>query len=184
VRIDLAARNWTRVRANGRDDGQTFIGRGPDMRTASVVGTPTVSSVSAGVADLLLMKTSRSAFTDFRRDEYTTLPDTTDRLFATSLTATWQYRDPDIEFGLVWRSVQQTLLESFAQHESASVQHTMYAMGEAVLATAPDVSSIHLVMPNKHHLAVDVSRFGVQNRNEIFVATDEPHGLIEATIAR
>ena len=103
---------------------------------------------------------------------------------ATSLTGTWRYRDPEIEFGPVWQLVRQTLLESFAAHESASVQHTMHAMGEAVLARAAEVASIHLVMPNKHHLPVDVSRFGVENRNEIFVATDEPFGLIEATIAR
>ena len=60
----------------------------------------------------------------------------------------------------------------------------MYAMGEAVIAQRAGVASIHLVMPNKHHLPVDLSRFGLENRNEIFVATDEPHGLIEATIAR
>ena len=47
-----------------------------------------------------------------------------------------------------------------------------------------EVAAIHLVMPNKHHLPVDLSRFGLENRNEIFVATDEPYGLIEATIAR
>ena len=184
VRIDVSARSWSRVRANGREDSQTFIGRGPDVRTVSVIGTPTVSMLSAGVADVLLMKTSRSAFTNFRRDEFTTLPDTTDRLFATSLTATWQYLDSDIKFGLLWRSVQQILLDTFALHESESVQHTMYAMGEAVLASVPDVASIHLVMPNKHHLPVDVSRFGLQNKNEVFVATDEPYGLIEARIAR
>ena len=184
VRIDVSARSWARVRANGREDSQTFVGRGPDVRTVSVIGTPTVSMLSAGVADVLLMKTSRSAFTNFRRDEFTTLPDTTDRLFATSLTATWQYLDSDIKFGLLWRSVQQILLDTFALHESESVQHTMYAMGEAVLASVPDVASIHLVMPNKHHLPVDVSRFGLQNKNEVFVATDEPYGLIEARIAR
>jgi urate oxidase len=31
---------------------------------------------------------------------------------------------------------------------------------------------------------VDLSRFGMENRNEIFVAMEEPHGVIEATILR
>ncbi len=84
----------------------------------------------------------------------------------------------------MWSIVRETLLESFAGHDSASVQHTMYAMGQAVLARAADVTEIHLVMPNKHHLPVDLSAFGLENRNEIFVATEEPFGLIEATIAR
>ena len=78
--------------------------------------------------------------------------------------------------------MRQTLLETFAEHDSESVQHTLYAMGQAVLERVADVAAIRLVMPNKHHLPVDLTRFGLENRNEIFVATDEPHGLIEATL--
>ena len=184
VRIDLSSRTWERIQLGGREDGHSFIGRGPDLRTASVDASRTRTAITAGVSDLLILKSSRSAFTNFMRDEFTTLPETTDRLLATSLSATWRYRSSDVAFGSVWKSVRQALLESFAAHESASVQHTMYAMGEAVIAQVPDVASIHLVMPNKHHLPVDLSRFALDNRNEIFVATDEPHGLIEATIAR
>ena len=64
------------------------------------------------------------------------------------------------------------------------MQHTLYAMGQGVLDTLREVTAIRLTMPNKHHLPVDLSRFGLENRNEIFVATEEPHGLIEATVAR
>ena len=81
-------------------------------------------------------------------------------------------------------TVRAVLVETFAGHQSASVQHTLYAMGQAVLATVAEVARIHLVMPNKHHLPIDLSRFGLENRNEIFVATEEPHGLIEATLVR
>ena len=31
---------------------------------------------------------------------------------------------------------------------------------------------------------VDLTPFGLENRNEIFVATEEPHGVIEATLVR
>jgi len=184
VRIDLSARTWERVRTGEREAGHAFVGRGPDMRTASIDANRTRTVITAGVQDLLILKSSRSAFAGFLRDELTTLPETHDRLLATSLTATWEYWSGEVAFAPAWRGVRQALLESFAAHDSASVQHTMYAMGEAVLAQVPDVVSIHLVMPNKHHLPVDLSRFGLENRNEIFVATDEPHGLIEATIAR
>ena len=154
------------------------------MRTASVGVNRTRTIIAGGVRDLLILKSSRSAFTGFLKDEFTTLPETQDRLLATSLTATWNYGSGEVDHGPVWRKVRQVLLDSFAAHESASVQHTMYAMGEAVLERVADVVEIHLVMPNKHHLPVDLSRFGLENRNEIFVPTDEPHGLIEATIAR
>ena len=185
VSIDLTARQWARLRVNsGKEHGQAFMGRGPDMRSASVRASRDGVTISAGVIDLLILKTSRSAFAGFLKDAFTTLPETNDRLLATSLTATWQYANTGVDFGATWPRVRQVLLDAFAAHESASVQHTMYAMGAAVLAAEPAVTSIHLVMPNKHHLPVDLKRFGEDNRNEIFVATDEPHGLIEATIAR
>ena len=187
VRIDASARTWDRVGSGGPGDdgdGSAFVGRGPDMRTASVGVSRTRTIIAGGLRDLLILKSSRSAFAGFMKDEFTTLPETQDRLLATSLTATWNYRAGEVDYGPVWRTVRRVLLESFAAHDSASVQHTMYAMGNAVLSVVPDVDVIHLVMPNKHHLPVDLSRFGLENRNEIFVATDEPHGLIEATIAR
>jgi urate oxidase len=185
VWVDLTAKPWVRLQVNGDgDDGYSFMGRGPDLRSATVMATRTAITLSAGVVDLLILKTSRSAFTGFKKDAFTTLVETNDRLLATSLTATWQYATPEVEFGPVWQRVRQTLLQTFAAHESASVQHTIYAMGEAVIAATPDVVSIHLAMPNKHYLPVDLSRFGLANRNEVFVPTDEPHGLIEATITR
>ena len=184
VRIDLGERGWERIHSGGRDDPHAFIGHGPDTRSARVVAGREKTTVWGGIADLLILKSARSAFTGFIRDDLTTLLETDDRILATSLTATWEYRHADSDFSLIWGVVRQTLLESFAAHDSASVQHTMYAMGEAVLARADEVVEIHLVMPNKHHLPVDLSVFGLENRNEIFVATDEPFGLIEATIAR
>ena len=95
------------------------------------------SSLSAGVVDLLILKTSWSAFTGFMRDAFTTLPETNDRLLATSLTAPGSMRPPEVEFGPVC-SVRQTMLQTFAAHESASVAHTIHAMGEAVIAATPD----------------------------------------------
>jgi urate oxidase len=184
VQIDLTERQWERIAGGGRPDPHAFIGRGPELRTTQVTSNRDQTTLRAGIADLLILKSSRSAFSGFARDAWTTLPETDDRIFATSLTATWRYRATGVDCGPAWQRVRQTLLESFAGHDSASVQHTMYAMGEAVLAAVADVAEIHLVMPNKHHLPVDLSRFGLENRNEIFVATDEPHGLIEATIAR
>ena len=77
-----------------------------------------------------------------------------------------------------------TLLDAFAMHDSLSVQHTLYAMGEVVLDSIDLVERITLEMPNRHHLPIDLTRFGMENRNEIFVATEEPHGLIKATLTR
>ena len=184
VRIDLTEHAWGRLPIGGREHGHAFLRQGPETRTAAVEADRRDATIDAGLADLVILKSAHSAFAGFPRDEYTTLPETGDRIFATSLTATWRYRDGDVSFDTAWHAVRRTLLESFAEHRSASVQHTLHAMGQAVIDHVADVTSIHLVMPNKHHLPVDLSRFGLENRNEIFVPTDEPYGLIEGTVTR
>jgi urate oxidase len=184
VRIDIAEHPWGRIQLGSREHGQAFVRQGEESRSATIQCERNRTSVGAGVNDLVVLKSSHSAFTNFLRDSYTTLPETTDRLLATSLTATWRYDDRDLDFGACWRVVKQTLLEAFAEHESQSVQHTLHAMGQAVLASVDVVAAIRLVMPNKHHLPFDLSRLGLENRNEIFVPTDEPYGLIEATLVR
>jgi urate oxidase len=184
VRVDLSEHLWSRIARGERVHGQAFARAGGETRTAAVHAHRKRMLVGAGISDLVILKSGNSAFEGFPRDEFTTLPETRDRILATSLTAKWRYGDPEIEFGPAWHAVRSTLLGVFAEHDSKSVQHTLYAMGQAVLDTFADVTAINLSMPNKHHLAVDVSRFGLEDRNEIFVATEEPYGLIEATLAR
>ena len=184
VHIDLVDHVWGRIAVGAHEHGQAFARVGPDTRTARVSGTRDHIEIDAGVADLLIMKTGHSAFAGYPRDEFTTLLETRDRILATALTATWRYDGIDGDFDTLFRAVRATLLETFAEHDSRSVQHTLYEMGEAVLRHVGAVASIHLVMPNRHHLPVDLSPFGLENRDEIFVATTEPYGLIEATIAR
>jgi urate oxidase len=184
VTVDLVEYQWRRVEIGEREHGHAFMRRGPDTRVAKVVTGREAVSVDAGVDDLVIMKTAHSAFADFQHARFTTLPDTRDRLLATALTATWRYEETEVPFGPTWRVVRDALLRSFAEHQSESVQHTLYAMGQEVLDAVDLIRSVRLVMPNKHHLPVDLTRFGLENRNEIFVATDEPYGRIEATLTR
>jgi urate oxidase len=184
VTVDLVDHAWDRLQSGDRPHGTAFVRGGADTRTARVSRGRSGVQVSAGIADLVILKSSRSAFANYLRDEFTTLRETHDRILATALTTEWHYDDAAVDFGITWRAVRTTLLETFASHDSLSVQHTLFDMGEAVLKNVEAVSSIRLVMPNKHHLPVDLTPFGLQNRNEIFVATEEPHGLIEATVAR
>lgn len=183
VTIDILEHVWRRIEVGGKDSGYSFLRHGPEKRSAQVRLDRQEVEVRAGIADLLILKSAQSAFSGFPRDEYTTLPETRDRLLATSLTATWRY-DAGIAYGPAWRVVRNTLLETFATHRSESVQHTLHAMGQAVADTVPEVAEIHIVMPNRHHLPVDVTPFGLSNRNEVFVATEEPFGLIQATVRR
>ena len=184
VRIDLTEQAWGRIAVGSREHGQAFVRQSAEARSATVQGQGDRITIGAGVKDLVILKSSRSGFAGFLRDAYTTLPDVVDRILATALTATWHYRTSDVDFNLTWRAVRNTLLEAFGEHDSRSVQHTLHAMGRAVVDNVDAVTAIRLVMPNKHHLPVDLTPLGLQNRNEIFVPTDEPYGLIEATVMR
>ena len=168
------------------------IGDAPDAfsRDKSSTRTAVVAAerdgeltVDAGIADLTLMKTGKSAFAGFPRDAYTTLPDTDDRIMATKLSATWRYGGPT-DFDASFAAVGRTLLDVFAAHESASVQHSIWIVGRAIIDAHPEVAEVTMTLPNLHHWLADLSPFGQPNDREIFIATTEPHGLIQATVRR
>jgi urate oxidase len=183
VRIAAAEHPWVRLSAGGRAHPHAFEQPGREQWTAVVTRDASGSRVVSGLSDLVVLKTTDSAFSGFPRDEFTTLRETEDRILATSVTAAWTYRDAGVDFSARHR-VRRALVDAFAAHDSRSVQHTLYAMGEAALAACAELDDITLSMPNRHHLLVDLTPFGLDNPNEIFVATDEPYGLIEATLRR
>jgi len=183
VRISATEQPWQRVSVAGRPHPHAFAQAGGEQWTSVVTRDSEGTQVSSGVTNLVLLKTTDSAFADFARDRFTTLADTTDRILATAVTASWHYRPGMRDFSVRER-VRQVLVETFAAHDSRSVQHTLYAMADAALAACADIIDISLSMPNRHHLLVDLKPFGLDNPNEVFVATDQPYGLIEATIKR
>ncbi|MET9068034.1 factor-independent urate hydroxylase [Streptosporangium sandarakinum] len=85
-------------------------------------------------------------------------------------------------FGESYEEVRNRLLEAFAGTYSLSLQQTLYAMGGLVLRTCPGVCEVRLEMPNRHHFAVDLTPFGLDNPGEVFHAADRPYGLIEGTV--
>jgi urate oxidase len=183
--VAIAETLWDHLDAAGKTYPSAFVRSGRESQSTTVAekrGSPPL--VVSGLEDLAVLKTSGSAFEGFFRDSLTTLPETKDRLFGTALGAHWTYDSPDLPFPELRTSIRETLLATFAGHQSQSVQHTLYAMGAEVLARVARVKDIELSMPNKHYLLVDLSRFGQDNPGEIFVPTDEPHGYIEARICR
>lgn len=137
---------------------------------------------AGGIDDLLVLRSSGSGFSGFDRDRYTTLPETEDRILATIVTADFDHAGEPAEDA--WARTRDTLLHAFTDHDSPSVQFTLHRMGTAALEADPDLERIHLTLPNRHHLPYDVSRFGIADRGEVFQATTEPFGLIEATVER
>jgi urate oxidase len=188
--VSLREQPWNRVPMPGGEAPDAFVRSGDYTRLAAVaVARAGEVEVEAGLDDLTVMKTTKSAFSGFDRDRYTTLPEVADRLMATKIRATWGYRSglvggPGFDFEGAWNRAHEALMRSLAEHFSPSVQASIWMMGTAMLEAEPSIGWVRMVLPNLHHWLVDLKPFGLDNPGEVFVATTEPHGLIDATVRR
>lgn len=175
--VTLEEAVWARETSHG------FVGGGSERRIARVVrGAET--STAAGIHGLVVLKTTGSAFEGFPRDEFTILPEASDRLLATSISADWAYSSLPDDTSATWGSVRQVLLDRFFEDWSASVQHQGYLMGEAVLEAVDEIESIRFRLPNQHHLPFDLTRFGLEWEGTVFHPVSEPYGDIHLTVTR
>jgi len=184
VRVDLEEDSWQRLEVDGEPYPATFVGGSKEKRTVRVVQSKESREVWSGLKDLLVMKTTDSSFTGFPRDSFTILPETEDRILATSITAEWIHKDGAVDWNDDFQKVREAMLRVFAQHFSLSVQQTLYLMGEAALKASPLIEEITIKLPNAHRLLVNLEPMGMDNPNEIFVPTDQPYGLITGTLRR
>ena len=184
VTIETSERVWHRLKADGQPSPTNFLAPQKCTPICEVSASRTHTRLASGVRDLVILKSSGSTFADFHRDEFTTLPETQDRILATRMTGKWSFATAPADYNKTNADVLDAMLECFVANDSPSVQKTMYDMGSAALSRCPEVSDVNLVMPNLHYLLIDLKPFGQTNPNTLFVPTDAPYGLIEATIAR
>ncbi|MGC2297694.1 MAG: urate oxidase [Acidobacteriaceae bacterium] len=181
----VAASLWNPLVGGGRTHGTAFVQAGGALDTVTVTRRRgETERVVSGFRDLAILKTAKSGFAGYIKDKLTTLKETHDRLLGTLASGEWTYAGGGVDYEGARRRIMDTLLDTFAEHDSLSVQQTLYAMGKAALEAEPSLLEIRLSMPNKHCNLVDLSPFGVDNPNEIFVPIDEPHGSIEACLRR
>ena len=188
--IDIQEHRWSRVVTDAGPAPDAFARTGDLTRLASVsAGSDGSVAVEAGLDDLTVMKTTKSAFSGFDRDRYTTLPEVDDRLMATKMRVTWGYSaaaalTDGFDFDEAWERARTTLLHSLAEHFSPSVQASIWIMATEMMDAEPSIDWVRMVLPNLHHWKVDLAPFGLDNPGEVFVSTTEPHGLIDATVRR
>ncbi len=169
---------------NGKPHPHSFAAGSEARMFTRVVCATNETLVSSGVRDLLILKSTGSGFEKYPRDEFTTLPETNDRILAPSFSATWRFSDHPQSFSTANEAILEAMLKIFAENYSPSAQTTLFQMGEAALAACDKISGLDLAMPNKHCLLINLAPFGLTNENEVFLPTDEPHGQIEVTVAR
>ncbi|WP_165067961.1 factor-independent urate hydroxylase [Marisediminicola senii] len=193
ARVEIEEYAWQRAVVDGKEHDHTWLRTGRETRTAAVsvegAGDEQRVDVIAGLKDLVMLKSTGSEFHTFLSDEFTTLPETRDRVLATSLVARWRYisaavLDADFAWDAAYASVHDIMITQFATRHSLALQQTLWHMGKAVLAAHPEIAEIRFAAPNKHHFLVDLEPFGMENLGEVFYAADRPYGLIQATVTR
>lgn len=184
VEVSLTEHCWNRISVGGKPHAHAFLETSAAKPFSKIRATRKQTTVESGIEELFILKSTASGFEDFLRDEFTTLPETDDRICATKLKATWTYTKPPKSYAKTNGKILNTMLAVFAKNFSPSVQVTLFQMGKMALKIAPEISKIHIAMPNKHCLLINLIPFGLENNNELFVPTDEPHGQIEGTVAR
>jgi len=183
VRVNAKEHLWTRIPLGGKPHAHAFAA-GKERRTAELSATREETIVRGGIDNLVLLKTAKSAFEKFLRDPYTTLRDDRERILATSIRADWLYQGGvEIEFGPIWHGTRQAIIENFAEHDSHSLQHSVHAMGKAVLESFDNIREIHLCVPDQYYTAADLTPFGLENPVEVFLP-QERHGVVEATLRK
>lgn len=184
VQVEITEHLWARMAFEDKQHPHAYAGSGAEKRMALIRQNRDTVAVTSGIKDLLILKTTDSAFENYIKDQYTTLKETSDRILATQCEASWLYSAQGLDFNTAYNGIRNTLLRTFAFHKSMSVQQTLFDMGKAVLQENAMVKEISLIMPNKHHIPFNLEQFGMQNNNDIFIATDEPYGYITGKISR
>lgn len=70
---------------------------------------------------------------------------------------------------------------------SHGLQNTLFKMGCAAIRTVREIEHLSLSLPNIHFLPCNLPVFernGVLFEDDVFIPSDEPHGIITAQIGR
>ena len=175
---------WRRASFGGVPHGHSFTLDANGQPYARVNATRDGTEIASGIMGYTFMKTTQSGWADYVMDEYTTLPETSDRIAATAMDAVWAWSAAPADYPTANAAILAAMLEVFGTTYSHGVQDSLLRMGEAALAAAPGLKQISMACPNKHYLPVQLDRFGLPADNMVFTPTDEPHGQIECTVGR
>lgn len=159
--VHVVAQRWSRMNINGKPHPHSFLKDASEVRSADVTVTEGKGiDIKTSLSGLSVLKSTNSQFHGFVRDEYTTLPETWDRILSTDVDSAWtwstfvdleQVRRSATKFDDTWEASRGIILDIFSSDNSASVQNTMYKMGERMLAAQPLLETAELSLPNKHY---------------------------------
>ncbi|XP_064189490.1 uricase [Anguilla rostrata] len=191
AKVNIEEAPWKRLEKNGVEHSHAFILTPEACRFCDVEQNLNENPViHSGMKNMTVLKTTQSGFENFLKDRFTTLPETKDRCFCTSVYCRWHYNThKDIPFNSIWKTVRDIIIEKFAGpydrgEYSPSVQKTLYETQVIVLSRVPEVEEIEIIMPNQHYFTIDMTKMGLSNKDEVLLPLDNPSGDIRGTVKR
>jgi urate oxidase len=186
IRVTASERPWSRILIAEKSHHSAFISNTGERRTVHITAAREHTILQSGIENLLVLKTTGAAFEGFLRDPYTTIQRSSNSVISADINTTWTYETSESEapYSAAWHGIRKILLETFDNHEGRSLQHTVYAMGQAVLDNFEAVAEIRLTLADNLYSPVDLKPFGMENESEVFMPVEEPCGSIEATLRR
>jgi urate oxidase len=184
VTVTAHETKWDRLSFGGKPHPHSFVLDNNGKPSVELTATRQGLTLISGIDGFTFMKSTQSGWADYVKDSYTTIPETHDRMCATSMVASWKWSAKPASYPATNAKILATLLAVFGTTYSVSVQDSLYRMGEAALAAVPEISEISMACPNMHLILMNLSAFGLDNNNDVFLPTDEPHGQIECTVGR
>jgi urate oxidase len=141
-----------------------------------------------GRAGMQLIKITGSAFAQFMRDEYTTLPERVDRPLFIYLDVYWKYTDPaqmvapELSYYIPADQVRDLVQVVFHEFVSMSIQHLIHEMGLRLLDRFPQMAEVSFEAQNR----LWDTGFVSEEDPKLKVYTDPrpPYGQIKLTLSR
>jgi urate oxidase len=208
--VRIHKHRWSRLTIDNQLHPHSFRRDSDELRIAEAHVRRTANKshyrldLSSGITGLLVLKTTGSAFTNFLRDQFTTLPEAEDRILSTIVDANWVYKPQQLpaatlkgeewktatakpdnriahqsDYEAIYRAARDITLNVFSNDQSASVQATLYRMAQQILDFAPEVEQVSYALPNKHVFTVNLEPFGQANTGKnatVFMPFDDPSG--------
>jgi urate oxidase len=184
VRAEVSEQPWLRMEVGGKAQGQAFLLGGPEQRGAAITSNGTQVAVVSSIDNLTVMRTSGFIRSRPRPAVEAAGDEGLAPLVVGALTIRWTYSTPDVTFGAYRQGVRGVVVETMALHASRSVQYTLYAIGDVLLASYPEISVVSLAMHERPYRPVDLFHANVENPDELFVAVEESVGVVEVTLER
>ncbi|KAJ2716348.1 hypothetical protein H4R19_000700 [Coemansia spiralis] len=203
--VKITTKPWERMQFVGKAHPHSFCREGKETRWTEAVVTKTAppsaagptAKLTSGFYDLEVLKTTNSSFTNFWRDELTTLPDMADRMLSTKVLCQWEYVAKThsalraADYNAIYAGAKRHTLDAFANDPrawvNASVQTTLYIMADRILHEFAAIDDVYYALPNIHYFPYNLEPFGLKNLQtdaEVYMPIADPSGLITATIAR